>query len=222
MHTCFRWCLPETLNFRVDTGISWLWGLLGWSWCILQAIRHESGGLRVEGYESNCAPSKFICWSPTSQCDCIWSNKVIKVKWSHKGGTLISWYNRRHQRAYSLSPPCKDTGRRQPGRVFIRNWPCWTLIWDFSVFRTVRKYICLSHSFISSLLWQLELVNAIPTDGRKQRPQGLHRVGWRTQQWTQWISSLLQSNMVTSPFLWGLQCKQNNSQVSHLRLLRVL
>ena len=116
MHTCFWWYLPETLNFRVDTGISWLWGLLGWSWCILQAIRHESGGLRVEHYESNCAPSKFICWSPTSQCDCIWSNKVIKVKWSHKGGTLISWCNRRHQRAYSLSPPCEDTGRRQPGR----------------------------------------------------------------------------------------------------------
>ena len=31
MHTCFRWHLSETLNFRVDTGISWLWGLLGWS-----------------------------------------------------------------------------------------------------------------------------------------------------------------------------------------------
>lgn len=36
---------------------------------------------------------KFLCWSPSSQCDGIWRWglwEVIRFKWSHEGGVLIT------------------------------------------------------------------------------------------------------------------------------------
>lgn len=38
------------------------------------------GLLRLKAYD----PSKFICWSPISQRDCIW-----KVRWGHERGALM-------------------------------------------------------------------------------------------------------------------------------------
>lgn len=52
-------------------------------------------------------PRKFMCWSPNSQCDCIWRKEVIKVKWDRKGGALIQChqcpYKKAHQRPPSLT-----------------------------------------------------------------------------------------------------------------------
>ena len=126
---CLRMILPLRRHvYLLSMTFIWDFKLQSWYWnkltlgAVGMELMYFAGnktwiwGSRSEMLWVKLCPSKFISWSPTSQCDCIWSNKVIKVKWSHKGGTLISLCNRRHQRAHSLSPPCEDTGRRQPGR----------------------------------------------------------------------------------------------------------
>ena len=40
-------------------------------------------------YELNCVLAKFMCWSSSPQCVCIWSwrphKEVIRLKWGHRG-----------------------------------------------------------------------------------------------------------------------------------------
>lgn len=46
---------------------------------------------------------KFIYWNPNSQCACIWSKEVTKVKWGHKHKLLIRQYQ---------CPPSKKGNQR--------------------------------------------------------------------------------------------------------------
>ena len=56
-----------------------------------QTGRGETMCYRLDVYVSPTLSPKFLHWSPKNQCvfgDRVWE-KVIKVKWRHKGGALI-------------------------------------------------------------------------------------------------------------------------------------
>lgn len=46
-------------------------------------------GILSTRFGLNQVPLKFISWNPDTQCGCIWSNEVIKVKGGRKRGALI-------------------------------------------------------------------------------------------------------------------------------------
>ena len=61
-----------------------------------------------------CVFPKFTCWSPTPLGCCIWSKKVIKVKWGPK---VASWFNRTAVLIRRNPRELSDTGRLSPSHV---------------------------------------------------------------------------------------------------------
>lgn len=121
-----------------------------------QTLRRNNYGCMMrkkKGYnELNvCVSFKFICWSPTSQCDGIrrWGlQETIQFRWGPEGGALWCLVSsiRRGQSLLSFFLPCENTVRKWPickprRELSPRTKFAGTLILDFQASRAIRKKI---------------------------------------------------------------------------------
>ena len=101
---------------------------------------------------NGCGFPKFICWSPSPQCDGIWRWgpwQVIRFRWGHEHGSpmmgFVPLQEEKETRAPSLSTftqrgkTCVRWPSTSPKRALTKHQICGTFILDFPASSTVRN-----------------------------------------------------------------------------------
>ena len=115
---------------------------------------------------TECVSPKFICWSPTPKCDCIWSKEVIKFKSGRKGPIGLGSLS--EETPYSLatcSPQCTDwinamwrQARKKLSATLTETQIDLNLdpgLLGSKIMKKIAVY-CSSHPIYGILLWQPE------------------------------------------------------------------